>query len=333
MDNKITKKRLSHFLSYEWIAIIGVIVAFVVIVEFLYSVFGVVLTTGQNFKIYYDQNVSYTNSDRLLTHLQNKNTFSFGVLEVNIEEAKEEFNVIGYRVSTYEGDVVITDDFLSNEEGATKYVRAKSLIDDISVYKLDELLFDAKEYLAGFLTSESGDIYNESDYSQKKIEDNFIKRAKGDNAYRKQSAIKEGIEKEKQRLFRLAKEIVDFEKILSLPDEYFFHYTKFEQAYTLTDETTDLSLKNRLKEGFEAESQRNNEQYGTNTARYGLRLDKFGQKEGKFNATEFFKRYEQTNSSNTMVLAFNFKEEQPDLQYEVIFFFNQIVRSFSDILD
>jgi len=333
MDNKITKKRLSHLLSYEWIAIVVVIVISVILVEFIYSVAGVKLTTGQHFKVFYDQNIDYTNSDKLLSHLKDKNTFSFGVYNADSEEGKQEFNVIGYRVTTSEGDIIITDDFLSTKEGASKYVRAKTLIDDITVYILDELLVDAKEYLKSFLTNENGDIFNTQHYSLEKIEQNFRKRVKGDNFYRKESQILSGLEKEKQRIFRLIDEVKDFEKVLSLPDEYFFFYTKYEQAYRLTDENNDPDLKQNLKGGFEAQSAQNTTKYGRAEGRYGLRLDKFTQTEGKLNATEFFKRRGETNSGNTLAIALNFKKDQPDLQYEVMFFLNQIVRSFSNILD
>lgn len=333
MDNKITKKRLSHLLSYEWIAMVALIVLCVVLVEFFYSVAGVKLTAGQHFKIFYDQNVSYTNSDRLLTHLKNQNTFSFGVYEATSEEGKKEFNVIGYRVTTSEGDIIITDDFLSTKEGASKYVRAKTMVDDMSIYDLDELLIDTKAYLKSFLTDENGDIYNTQDYSSQKIEDNFRKRVKGDNNYRSEGQVLAGVEKEKQRIFRLIEEVKDFEKVLALNEEYFFYYTKYEQAYRLTDETRDAALKENLKGGFEAQKAQNLDKYGRETARYGLRLDKFKQTEGKLNATEFFKMIDETKSDHTLALALNFKKDQPDLQYEVMFFLNQIIRSFSNILD
>ncbi len=334
MDNKITKKRLSHLLSYEWIAIVAVIVLCVILVEFIYSVSGVTLTTGQHFKVFYDQNIDYTNSDRLLSHLKDKNTFSFGVYNADSEEGKQEFNVISYRVTTSEGDIIITDDFLSTEEGASKYVRAKTLVDDTSVYDLDQLLVDAKEYLKSFLTNENGDIFNTQDYSLEKIEKNFRKRVKGDNFYRKESQIIGGIEKEKQRIFRLIDEVRDFETVLSSPDDHFFFYTKFEQAYRLTDENKDPDLKENLKGGFDAQCEQNTEKYERETARYGLRLDKLtSTKEGKLNNTEFFKMIGESKSTNTMAIALNFKEDQPDLQYEVISFLNQIVRSFSNILD
>ena len=334
MDNRITKKRLSHFLSYEWIAIVAVIIVCVVLVEFFYSVAGVKLTTGQHFKVFYDQNIDYNNSDRLLNHLKDKNTFSFGVYQADSEEGKKEFNVIGYRVTASEGDIIITDDFLSTAEGASKYVRAKTLIDDISVYILDELLLDAKEYLKSFLTDENGDIYNTQDYSLEKIESNFRKRVKGDNFYRSEKAIVEGAKKEKQRIFRLIDEIKDFEVVLSLPSDYFFSYTKYEQAYNLTDGESNAALKENLERGFKAQSAQNRQKYGTPTARYGLRLDKLTSSvQGKLNNTEFFKMYDQSKADHTVALALNFKAAQPDLQYEEIFFLNQLVRSFSDILD
>ena len=53
MDAKITKRRLSEMLQYDWVKIIGMIVVAVVVWELIFTVSAVRVKTGQNFKVYY----------------------------------------------------------------------------------------------------------------------------------------------------------------------------------------------------------------------------------------------------------------------------------------
>ena len=61
MDNKLTKKRLSDFLAYEWILTIIIAVAAIVVWELVYTMSAVRLTVGQAFKYYYDEKASTIN--------------------------------------------------------------------------------------------------------------------------------------------------------------------------------------------------------------------------------------------------------------------------------
>ena len=70
------------------IAALAAIVAW----EFVYGIVSVKPTTGQQFKIYYDQGMNYT-SERLLDLLDEEDTFSYDVLELDVESLIEESNV------------------------------------------------------------------------------------------------------------------------------------------------------------------------------------------------------------------------------------------------
>ena len=74
LNNKITKKRLSDFFSYEWIVMTVVIVVAIFLWEMLFSAIAVKPTTGQNFKYYIDKNIVCPRNDTFKSGLINKNT-------------------------------------------------------------------------------------------------------------------------------------------------------------------------------------------------------------------------------------------------------------------
>ena len=69
MDNKITKTRLSNFLSYEWILLIILTVAAIVVWELVYTMTSVRLTVGQQYKIYYDEELDTAGHNKLYMSL------------------------------------------------------------------------------------------------------------------------------------------------------------------------------------------------------------------------------------------------------------------------
>ena len=75
MDNKLTKKRLSDFLSYEWIIILVAIIAAIFVLELIYTVSATRITTGQKFTFYLDQDIyTYESSDKDIFDLLGVNT-------------------------------------------------------------------------------------------------------------------------------------------------------------------------------------------------------------------------------------------------------------------
>ena len=58
MDSKITKKRLSGFMAYEWIVTLVVAVLIIVLWDLYYTIAKVELTPGQHFKVYLDTGVA-----------------------------------------------------------------------------------------------------------------------------------------------------------------------------------------------------------------------------------------------------------------------------------
>ena len=309
MDNKLTKKRLSDFLAYEWILTLIVAVAAIVLWELVYTVSAVRLTTGQSFKYYFDENVSSLGDGAFYTMLSD-DVFSYDVKELSSEQLTSKYNVLSTRLSVYEGDVIFTD----TVENESQPVRAKTLADSYG-YNYERLLSDAEEYVSQF--------YTDGKLDDGKIQAHFNERARK-RVYK--NALKSGeisVADEIRRIEKLEKEIADFKKLLSNDkDGLFFRYTRYEQTLASVDDKNKASYEKL----FNAEKEN-----GRENAVYGLNLGALTG--GKTDVTKFVKlNGENGSAENVTLLVFDFKDEQPDLQYEVISFINALVRNCSDIL-
>ena len=121
MDNKLTKKRLSDFLSYDWIIMLVVIVAAIVLWELVYTIAAVRLTEGQNFKYYYDVNM-YAGNDAAF----------YSLITEDEDDPLVFVEYMGdFRINTNEVDVVFTQEsagvFTSEQGICAAALKAMSL--------------------------------------------------------------------------------------------------------------------------------------------------------------------------------------------------------------
>ena len=324
MDNKVTKRRLSDFLAYEWILTIVAIAIAVIVLELVYTVCATRVSVGQNFKFYFDEDLySYESDGGSLYDILgveigvNGKTFSYDVLEVDSENLVSSYNVLSVRLSVQEGDVLFT----SAEEKEDGKVRAKSIIDEQKIYDMEKLLDDAKTYLKKFLKSGETDVTVADNMDEGKIVDHFNTRMKGDNRFRTEAQKAEGRQAEIGRIKKLSAEVADFERLLtSGREDLFYRYTKYAQAGA-DDETKDKTYE-RLLETETAE--RPDRIYGFNLGALTG---------GSRPASDFFKITGKSNSEGVVLLAFDFLEYQPELQFETISFINVIIRTCSNFLD
>ncbi len=321
MDNKITKKRLSDFLSYEWILIIVISIVSILGWELVYTVGSVQLTTGQVFKYYYDETILSNSNNELVNELFEKNTFSYDVISLKTEMIDSEQNVLASRLTIQEGDVIFTDikgiDKTETVDGKERpvVVRAKAHVDSTSyvMYALDDMLVDAKTYLKDNFIKDGGEI-DVSNIDDVKLERVFRERMKGDNRFRDEVNIQKGIERERERIEKLCENVKFFEDFIANPEyqSALFKYTRYEQKYNLS--TTD-EMREQYKEWMEGEEEKI---YGIDI---GV-LDEIG------NGVDFTKilqlrepeEKDDKLSKNVVLMAFDFKEYQPHLQYESLSF-------------
>ena len=333
MDNKLTRKRLSDYLSYEWILMIIVIVAAIVLWELVYSVSAVRLGSGQQFKYYYDENI-VAGSDGGLFDLiigdEDNKTFSYDVLDVSYEQLSSQYNVLSVRLSVYEGDAIFTDS-TEDENGASRF---KTIVDGNSVYTYDGLFTDGVNYLSTFLKAEFSSasyeervnlVYDYNNLDEEKIEARFIERMKGDNRFRSDAQKAEGKELEKGRIKKLCLEMKKFGYLLEYGKEngLFETYTKYE--YTLAN------ADDRDKENYQKAVNREIEE-GRENAAYGLKADKLT---GGKSVSEYLRVSGKDTAEGVTLVLFDFynvKEAKLyDLQFETVSFINKLVEEFSDI--
>ena len=324
MDNKITKRRLSEFLSYEWIMMIIISVVAIIVWELIFTMTSVRLTVGQQFKYYYDQGIYSDTDASLYTLFPEYKTFSYDVLEINSESLNEDYNVLSARLSIQEGDVIITSGAEPKEEDKDKNVRVKGLVDGYKMYDYGRLLTDAEKYLAQFLkdglTAETANVADSNNLDTAKIESVFRERMKKDNRFRSEEQKKEGVKQEVERIFRLCEEVAKFRVLLSQGDDYFYMYRRYEQIIELGN------LSDSDKQGYEKYMDKE-------PLRYGLKVEKLIGAQTKHSASEFFKLGGNDNAKDVVICVFDFLEYQPHLQFETISFINTIVESCSNLYD
>lgn len=334
MDNKITRRRLHNFLAYEWIVMLVVVVVGILAWELIFTMTRIMPTTGQDFLFFYDQTIDSASSGQVYALLEHKDKpertiFSYDLLKISHEVLSEEYNVLEDRLTIQEGDLIITDMKAPEQDAEDQSVRAKSIIDTFLTYDYISLKDDAEEYLSKLLKYhlvddyEKGlvDVTNYDLLDESKIEELFRDRMSGDNRYRSESEISQGIELEKERIQDLCLEVKKFRYLLEQGDEYFMMYRRYDQAY-------EQGVKDEIKEVYEKD------EYRLKGVRpYGLKLEKLTGGTEKNPASRYFRMKGADNAKDVVILVFDLKEYQPHLQFESIAFINAIVDNCSDLYE
>ena len=330
MDNKITKSKVSNFFAYEWIILIVVVLASVLVWELVYTMTAVRLTTGQHFKYYYDESVYSININSLYNTLVDEKTFSYDVLDVGVESLTSDYNVLATRLTVQEGDAIITD-AVPQGEGDIKVKRADGLIDSYRMFSFEDLTDRARNYLFSFMKDSvkngrkfseiANDEFVYQNLDEEKIAQNFLKRMKKDNRYRKDEAKQQGIQAEKQRIQKLCDEVVFLQTQLDTHPEYFYRYTMYSQMVNICEEDEKAGYQELLAQETEKS--------------YGLNAEALVPASGnsKLKNTDYFRvrnsEYAEKGSKDVVILIFDFEAYQKDLQFETISFLNTIIRTFT----
>lgn len=324
MDNKITRKRLSDLLSYEWIFMIIICVISIVVWELAYTIGSVKLTAGQNFRYYFDYTIYPASNSELKRELVIKQTFSYDILKLTSEAISQDNNVLKDRLSIQEGDIIFSDavgldeyrKVVAKGEIPKERVRAFSIIDyiDYKIASIDVMLENAKEYLKdNFFDdkyNETTDGYASSNIDDAKVKSVFLKRNGGDNRFRTTESKNKGIEKEKARIVKLCENVEFMQAFLNDPanSDAIIRYTKHSQNYEFTKD----SLPNNYQKWMQNEIDQ-----GRGDDVYAINLGKL--KGGK-NITNFMQYKLDDVSTDIVIMAFEFTSYQPHLQYESLSF-------------
>lgn len=321
-------------LAYDWILIIVIALAVILVWELIYGVASVRLTPGQEFKFYYDINI-YGDSNKMYSLLDEKNVLSYDVIEIKFENLTKEVNVLEARLSIQEGDVIFTD-YEEPKDEEDKKIRLKQLVDNYYGYSYEQMLDDAKAYLTALMKDGVADAFAVDSYKLDnldgaKIEALFRKRMKDDNRYREEKQILKGVKQETERIEKLYGEVVKFNYLLSLKDSHpdlFYCYTRYEQTRDSQEKQKDYETWDKIVQE-EIAAGRKNSVYALKVAS----LSAYKNSEDKKDPSEYCKINGKDDATGVALMVFNFKKYQPHLQYEAISFINSIVESCSVLYD
>ena len=234
MDAKITKKRLSRLLSYDWIKIVALCVAAILVWSLIFTMTATKITAAQQFTVFnYTYNGVFKTS--FYSHYSNAfrdDTFSYEVLEINSQDLaasgeENAYTLLETRLSTGEGDVMFIphiDDpntkIEPTEEGGEVTYPYKHTETFFNVWynyvaDVDEYLDSLRQYLSDYYAN--GDYKNGALNEQKVIEDfdARVKRNK-DKRFRKAKDLESGRGAELDRIQKYADALAQFEEYLEI---------------------------------------------------------------------------------------------------------------------
>lgn len=229
MDAKITKKRLGLLLSYDWIKIIGICVAAVLVWCLLFTTIGTRPSNGQRFEVYLYPNVRLSDSvDEGTFHADNENgALSYDILDFSAnsltDDAKD--TVMTAHFAAGQGDVLFAaeqdptvsegtneiaayngiDDFISRYYGYAAWLDPSGAQGELTdsegeTHVLDNYFTDCAAYLDKFYDNgwEDADSLNEQ-----KVRDNFDVRMERDKRFKNEAQRELGRQKEIERIQNL----------------------------------------------------------------------------------------------------------------------------------
>ena len=239
MDAKITKQRLRDRLPYDWFKIVAVTLISILVWNMIYTFTGVKLTLGERFTFvvvadgYNKQNVAEF-TEKL------KGEFSYGLQSVdyelvNPESENDATELFAMMVEGGPDFVVFTDqprldengNYVVQEDGYVYGSIFRNYVDLHIVASYADAIVWAKDFLARFYVD--GNIGEGRTFKAGVVEEYFRETQKGDNRFRKEKQILNGIELEKQRFEKYADATLALEKLYTEHPEIFVWYGRYTQ--------------------------------------------------------------------------------------------------------
>lgn len=223
MDAKITKQRLSRLLSYDWIKIVALCLAAILVWSLVFTMTATKITASQQFTVF---NYTYNGGfkDSFYSHygkIFRDKTFSYEVIETNQQDLatsgeENAYTLLEARLGTSEGDVMFIPHI---DDPATKIEPTEEGGEVTYQYKHTEVFFngwyyyvaDIDKYLASLQQYLNG-YYENGVLNEQKVIQDFdarIKRNK-DKRFRKAKDIESGRGAEIDRIQKYAAALAQF---------------------------------------------------------------------------------------------------------------------------
>ena len=224
MDAKITKKRLGHMLSYDWLKIAAVIVAVIFAWSLVFTTTATRITAAQQFTVMnYQTNMGLDRKGFTDSYQKafTSGVFSHEVLEltqVDLTISNEySSTILQTRVSTSEGDVLMIPNLPDKntayeKDGQTHYDSHLQVFLRGYGYALYNLDPTAEDGFFKQMEAYVGGYYTNGQLNEEKVEQDFLARIKKnkDKRYKKQAQIDAGIKADKERIQKYAEALTEF---------------------------------------------------------------------------------------------------------------------------
>jgi len=337
MDAKITKKRLAHMLSYDWVKIIGAIAIAIVVWTLIFTMTATRITNTQRFVVSNYLGAYYGNT-------MSKTEFSYEIIEAesldNLRGGESMFNTLfDSNLAIGDGDVMLVPNYpvsrqakldedgneMKDGEGNVIYEISEdtyieqalarsfssfSRLDDTDAQK--GYFTQMKEYLAKFYTKVGEEsktfgpltvsvaTFDKDSLNKTAAEEAFRARirANKDKRFKKESQIAEGVQQE-------------FKRMQMYLDAYntFFEYA--EKGYVAF---TDVTV--AMTEEFTA------------SGVYGINLCPNEKTMGSLKEQFFYRDFDELVTAKDMnVMFMSLEGLDSNFQYENLLFVNSIVKS------
>ena len=231
MDAKITKKRLGIMLSYDWIKIIAICAAVVVVWSLIFTMTATKATIGQQFGVYGYPGVSIDSShlgdlsDMRSDDVREGGGLSYDVLDYSVNtygSRSDAGTVLSAHIPAGSADIMFTNSVDTiDEEGKVTQVSGYQTF--IQTYRAhcawlgdpdtpvlghtygSNYFLDCENYLKRFFSFESGDYegLKNAELDRAAAESHFRSRMKKDKRYKNEGQIQEGLQNEYKRLLSL----------------------------------------------------------------------------------------------------------------------------------
>ncbi|MBE7078131.1 MAG: hypothetical protein E7377_05500 [Clostridiales bacterium] len=326
MDAKITKKRLSHLLSYDWLKIVGLIAAAIIVWTLIFTMTATRITPAQQFTVLnYNGNVSLTRTkfSSMFSKAYNDGVFSYEVLETTEIDlpmsAEYAGTIMEARVATSEGDVIFVsetentnysykigeetyyDTYLQNLVSSYGY-----LLYNLDPHADDSFFGEMKTYVNRYYQNGN---YETGTLNKEKVESDFRARIikNKDKRFKKETQIVAGLEEEIKRIEKYAAALTEFYGYL---DAGLIESTQTVVTNHETGET--------VREGI----------FSLNICPNKDTMGKLSDYVG------YYKEYEDESGNKQQVLTaenmnvafFNFEDVEEGFQYESLLFVNALIR-------
>ncbi len=227
MDARITKKRLNHLLSYDWIKMIAVAVAVVIVWQVIFTVTETRRLPSQQFCVLNYKGTEYgEHVQGSLTDALEDGVFSHEVIETAHTDLMRGgvstlSTLLQASFATDEGDLIAlanvndpeTETETNGEKTYQTYAETFVATGWRNLYDAEEFLENMRSYLNGYYVNGYED---ENSLDENKVEQDFKARIKAnkDKRYKTDGAIKTAVAEETKRMEKYRAALIEFESYL-----------------------------------------------------------------------------------------------------------------------